>query len=407
MIVDELTYGAGFPWPLTGSGSSLELIHPSLDNAIPGHWRSSAGNPTPKAQNSVFAINAPPALSQVSHAPLAPTSADDVTIIAHAADPDGVASVTLHVQLVEPGSYIRFSDPAYASSWTSLPMTDNGGGVWTAILDSATYQTHRRLVRYRISAVDGLGAAVTAPYPDDTQPNFAYFVYDGLPHWSGAAKPGDAGPLGTVINYDFETMQNVPGITVTEEDVNSTAYVQVSLSAATGQGITTTLSFTTIPGTAVPHEDYLSTAGTLVITQTPTVQLPLTIVGDTRYELTESLTMQFSGNAGLLANGVAITILDNDPQPSLSVADVVVDEGAGSAVFTVTLSAASGVTATVDYETVPGTATAGEDYQPVSGTLTFAPSQTVQTIASPSWTMIPLSNRPPRPRFICHWWYGR
>ena len=50
-------------------------------------------------------------------------------------------------------------------------------------------QTHRRLIRYRITATDGCGATIRAPYPDDPQPNFAYFVYDGVPPWTGKATP--------------------------------------------------------------------------------------------------------------------------------------------------------------------------------------------------------------------------
>ena len=243
----------------------------------------------------------------------------------------------------------------------------------------------------RITLYDSVGMTITtvlysasAPWP--TVPNLG-MGYSLVPTNPNLA-PDNFGGWRTSTSLGGSPGQDDPTITVvgtaaTEQDSNSTAHVQVSLSAATGQGITTTLSFTTVPGSALAGEDYLSTAGTLVITQTPTVQLPLTIVGDTRYELSEGLTMQFSGNAGLLANSVAITIADNDPQPSASVADVLVNEGAGTAVFTVTLSAVSGVSATADYATTDESALAGEDYQPISGTLTFAPGQTVQTIAVP------------------------
>lgn len=44
-IVDQVDYGAGFPWPLAsaGEGRSMELIHPSLDNDLGGSWRASGG----------------------------------------------------------------------------------------------------------------------------------------------------------------------------------------------------------------------------------------------------------------------------------------------------------------------------------------------------------------------------
>ena len=59
------------------------------------------------------------------------------------------------------------------------------------------------------------------------------------------------------------------------------------------------------------------------------------------------------------ATGTA-TITDNDPAPSLTINDVTVNEAAGTATFTVTLSAASGQTVTVDYATSDGTATGAQ-----------------------------------------------
>ena len=79
------------------------------------------------------------------------------------------------------------------------------------------------------------------------------------------------------------------------------------------------------------------------------------------------------------ATGTA-TINDNDATPGLVINDVTVNEGAGTATFTVTLSAASGQTVTVDYATSNGTATSGADFDANSGTLTFAPGVISQTI---------------------------
>jgi len=52
-IVDEVHYGAGFPWPTAarGAGSSLERIHPRLPSADPASWRS-AGYPAVSAASS-------------------------------------------------------------------------------------------------------------------------------------------------------------------------------------------------------------------------------------------------------------------------------------------------------------------------------------------------------------------
>lgn len=42
-IVDEVDYKVGFPWPVAsdGGGASIELINPSLDNALGSSWRAS------------------------------------------------------------------------------------------------------------------------------------------------------------------------------------------------------------------------------------------------------------------------------------------------------------------------------------------------------------------------------
>ncbi len=178
---------------------------------IPG-----ASGGSPGAQNSIFSATAPPQIRQVTHAPEQPAAGVPVLITARITDPQGVASATLGYQLVDPGSYIRKTDAAYATTWTNVAMNDAGAdgdvlaadGIFSATLP-APLQTNRRLVRYRISASDGT-TAITVPYADDDQPNFAYFVYNGVPAWSGAVLPGGAAPRGTVNAFTpalLNTMQ--------------------------------------------------------------------------------------------------------------------------------------------------------------------------------------------------------
>ena len=72
------------------------------------------------------------------------------------------------------------------------------------------------------------------------------------------------------------------------------------------------------------------------------------------------------------------------PRPRSTISNVSVTEGntgTKTASFTVTLSAASGQTVTVNYATANGTATAGSDYVATTGTLTFAPGVTSQPVA--------------------------
>jgi len=144
--------------------------------------------PSPGAPNKSTTNSPPPNIRQVTHLPNEPTSSDSVTITAKVTDPDGLANVSLSYQIVAPGSYLRLSDAAYETTWTTLEMTDpDGDSTFAAEIPA---QGHRHLVRYRIAIADSLGASVTVPFDDDEQPNFAYFIYDGIPAWTGASQPG-------------------------------------------------------------------------------------------------------------------------------------------------------------------------------------------------------------------------
>ena len=170
-------------------GSSDILIEAVLETPEPF---SEPAPPSPGKINGSFSANPPPNIRQVNHLPEAPTSSDPVTISAKVTDPDGVDSVILSYQIVNPGGYIRKSDPGYDENWINLPMTGTEDRqTYSAVIPA---QDHRHLVRYRITSTDTQGASVVAPFMDDEQPNFAYFTYNGLPAWSGANRPGVDSP---------------------------------------------------------------------------------------------------------------------------------------------------------------------------------------------------------------------
>src|SRR5262249_49262058 len=99
-------------------------------------------------------------------------------------------------------------------------------------------------------------------------------------------------------------------------------------------------------------------------------------VGDFNHDgrMDAAVTTQGSSSVSVLLNDGAWLPLST---PSISINDVSVTEGNSgttSATFTVSLSAASTQTVSVQYATADGSATvAGGDYQPASGTLTFKP----------------------------------
>ncbi len=223
-VVDEVRYGVGFPWPSAtmGAGSSLERMDPGLPATYASSWRASGfrvdgsvGNksPTPGKTNTVFSVASPPAVEVVSHTPQQPRSGEAVTVTVRVAELRGYASAKLLVQVVEPGSYIRKSDPAYEQGWQEFALHDDGKGgdaraqdnTLTAVVPGE-FQKHRRLLRYRVIFMEVSGLNVRLPYTDDESPNFAWFCYDGVPAWTGASQPGKTPPL----QFSSEFLTTIP-----------------------------------------------------------------------------------------------------------------------------------------------------------------------------------------------------
>jgi hypothetical protein len=198
-------------------GGSSDLY---FDARLIGQTGGSGGSlPSPGRINTVFATNAPPQTRQVEHTPEEPRGGEPVKITAKVTDPDGVGAVTLQYQIVAPGSYIELTNSAYTNlaNWISLPMNDSGASGDAAAGDDtftaeipASVQQHRRLIRYRITVTDTGGRSVRVPYADDPVPNFAYFVYNGIPAWTGAVQPGAGGSNGTLRTITSNEMARLP-----------------------------------------------------------------------------------------------------------------------------------------------------------------------------------------------------
>ncbi len=214
--------------------------------------------------------------------------------------------------------------------------------------------------------------------------NETYFV--NLSNVSGADYADSQG-LGTITNDDPAPSLSINDVTVTEGNAGTTtATFTVSLSAASGQ--TVTVDYATADGTATTAgSDYVAVSGTLTFNPGTTTQtVNVTVNGDTLNEVNETYFVNLTNpvSATITDNQGLGTITDDDPVPSLSINDVTMTEGnAGTttATFTVSLSAASGQTVTVDYSTADSSATtAGSDYVAASGTLTFTSGITTQSV---------------------------
>jgi len=171
---------------------------------------------------------------------------------------------------------------------------------------------------------------------------------------------------------------------VTVNEVAGTATFTVSLSAASGLGVS--FHYATANGTATAGQDYTATSGSgSIVAGSTSTTVTVTILEDALDEPNETFSVNLSNPVNAtIADGTGVgTIVDNDATPTLSINDVTVTEGnAGTvnAVFTVTLSAASGQTVTVDWATANDTAVAPTDYTAVSGTLTFTPGETTKAV---------------------------
>ncbi|MFC1905797.1 Calx-beta domain-containing protein, partial [Chloroflexota bacterium] len=222
-------------------------------------------------------------------------------------------------------------------------------------------------------------------------------------------EPGPEGPdepvdpqggqgIGTIIDNSPQPTLSIDDVTVNEDS----GYANFTVTLSSPSSLTVTVYYSTANANAAAGEDYNATSGTLTFSPGTTVQtIFIRILDDSIYEAPETFNLNLSNptNAVILDDRGIGTVIDNDaiitegqgigtdidynPQPTLSIDDVTVNEDSGYANFTVTLSSPSSLTVTVYYSTDNVTAIAGEDYTASSGTLPFSPGTTVQPISIP------------------------
>ena len=162
---------------------------------------------------------------------------------------------------------------------------------------------------------------------------------------------GSGGAWGANVTYDWALTTPVSGVTF-DDNTSATPVVTIPALAA---DVELTFTLTVTGGGGAKKKGVVTGADTATVTVTP---------------------------AARSARAAAIPEHDEPESPPLvSVADVKVREGPGAVLaFNVMLDRASRETATVDWETLDGSAKAGEDYVAASGTLAFGPGETVKTV---------------------------
>jgi hypothetical protein len=180
-------------------------------------------------------------------------------------------------------------------------------------------------------------------------------------------------PVG-IVSLDSST------ISVSESGTSAT--LSLSRTGGTTGEVSVTVLLTA--GTASAGTDFDDTSITVTFADgqtAATVNVP--IVSDALFETDET----FTASLGFPTNGVVfgasssatVTITNDDAPPVFSIDSVAGPEG--NLTFTVTLTGATDVTATVTVDTMDGTALSSSDYSAIAGlVLTFAPGVTSQTV---------------------------
>lgn len=196
------------------------------------------------------------------------------------------------------------------------------------------------------------------------------------------ATVADAQATGTV--YDNEGSPSlVVGDLAANESAGSLGFtVQLTNPSAS----TVTVDYATADGTATAGDDYTATDGTVTFTPGQTSKpVTVTVASDDLAEDDETVLLDLSNptNAAIVdAQGIG-SIVNDDADPTVSIAEASVDEADPTAALTISLDAASGRETEIDYATDDGTAVAGDDYTATSGTLTIAAGATSATIDLP------------------------
>ncbi|PYI83082.1 MAG: hypothetical protein DME26_15770, partial [Verrucomicrobia bacterium] len=136
---------------LSGNPEILLRLHGNWIEA-PGYTLNTRQPGTPGARNSRAVANVGPAIYNVSHTPVLPTSGQAVTVTASVDDPDGVSSVALNYRI----------DPA--ATPTSIPMVYNGAGFYSATIPGQVSGTR---LAFSLTATDNNLISATATFPSD------------------------------------------------------------------------------------------------------------------------------------------------------------------------------------------------------------------------------------------------
>ena len=207
-------------------------------------------------------------------------------------------------------------------------------------------------------------------------------------NWGTMAK-GSAGQLLGVDNNGQVGWQHASTLAISDAIVTEGDAGTVNLTFTVTKTLlynkTVAVQYATSNGTAIAGTDYTAISGTLVFSPSDVSKtITVAVTGDLNIETDEALTVSLSNpvDATIIDAAGTGTITNDDYGLTLQSSYAVAEGNAGATAmtYTVTLSAASPKTITVNYTTTNVTAIAGEDYTTNASTLSFAPGETSKTI---------------------------
>ncbi|GAB3332649.1 hypothetical protein GCM10027429_12250 [Marivirga atlantica] len=210
---------------------------------------------------------------------------------------------------------------------------------------------------------------------------------EGILYFNGGAQS----TLDMVFRVNVTAAASTPEVTLSSSatsalETGGSITVTATASSAPSSDLTVPLQFT---GTATTGVDYTGSGDITISGGSTTGSITLNMTSDVIYEPGgESLNVAInsttiSGATVGSPSSVALTITDDDSQPTITINDVTQNEGiAGTTnfTFTISLSNPSSETIGVNYASADGSALAGVDYTSVSGSLSFTPGQTSKIV---------------------------
>jgi hypothetical protein len=188
-------------------------------------------------------------------------------------------------------------------------------------------------------------------------------------------------PPGTITILDDDNGTLTLGGTTTYIEGNVDQDINLTVTFS-GSPVARTIYYYTTAGSASVGSDFVNvpntTAVVIPISTTPiTVNLPITLKGDTLYELDENFTVTITSPDGfkIVNSPMQIKIIDDDGNLSINNPPAILegDVGDKNITFNVHLSRDMNTSVTVNIAYTNDGATNPDDYTPIVNTLTFGP----------------------------------